>query len=56
MHAAFLRQAARCRCENIKDRIRVTYIWDNGLLTYKDSPIDRDKKTFERLIKNRKEI
>ena len=43
-------------CENIKDRIRVTYIWDNGLLTYKDSPIDRDKKTFEKLLKNRLDI
>ena len=42
--------------ENIKDRVRVTYIWDNELLNYKDSPIDKDKKTFEKLIKNRRVI
>ena len=43
-------------CENIKDRVRVTYIWDNGLLNYKDSPLDKDKKTFEKLIKSRVDI
>lgn len=39
--------------------ISVTKIWDNlkgGLLGYKDSPVDKGKQTYDKLVKNRKKI
>ena len=42
----------------LDNNIKVTLIWDeiNGLLGYKDSPTDKGKATYEKLVKNRKDI
>ena len=42
----------------LDNNIKVTLIWDeiNGLLGYKDSPKDKGKATYEKLVKNRKDI
>ena len=42
----------------LDNNIKVTLIWDgiNGLLGYKDSPTDKGKETYEKLVKNRREI
>ena len=42
----------------LDNNIKVTLIWDeiNGLLGYKDSPTDKGKTTYEKLVKNRKDI
>ena len=45
--------------ENLLDYCRVSYIWDNDenrLLEYKDSPIDKDKYIFKKLLDERKNI
>ena len=40
--------------ENIKDIVKCSYTWcTDDSLDYKDSPIDKSKKVFEGLIKNR---
>ena len=42
--------------KNLTPYCNVSYIWDNDqdrLLDYKDSPIDKDKKTFQILLSNR---
>lgn len=40
--------------ENIKDIVKCSYTWcTDDSLDYKDSPIDKSKKVFESLIKNR---
>ena len=42
--------------KGLTDYCKVSYIWDNDedrLLEYKDSPIDKDKKTFQILLSNR---
>lgn len=38
--------------------VKITIIWDelNGLLEHKDSPTDKGKLTYEKLIKNRRDI
>lgn len=38
---------------NLKDYIKCSYVWDKDLLGYKDSPVDRGKEIFERLLKDR---
>ena len=42
----------------VDNNIKVTLIWDeiNGLLGYKDSPTDKGKAKYEKLVKNRKDI
>ena len=42
----------------LDNNIKVTIIWDkvDGLLGYKDSPTDRGKNTYEKLVKNRIDI
>ena len=42
----------------LDNNIKVTLIWDeiNGLLGYKDSPTDKGKTAYEKLVKNRKDI
>ena len=42
----------------LDNNIKVTLMWDeiNGLLGYKDSPTDKGKATYEKLVKNRKDI
>lgn len=45
--------------KGLTDYCKVSYIWDNDrdrLLDYKDSPIDRGRKIFETLLKNRIQI
>lgn len=42
--------------KGLKDYCKVSYIWDNDkdrLLDYKDSPIDKGRKVFETLLRNR---
>lgn len=40
--------------KRLKSKYRVSIIWDmNGLLDRKDSPVDKSKEVFERLIKER---
>ena len=42
--------------KGLTDYCKVSYIWDNDqdrFLEYKDSPIDKDKKTFQILLSNR---
>lgn len=42
--------------EKINNQVSVTFIWDNisnGLLNFKDSPVDQGKHVFEHLLKNR---
>lgn len=42
----------------IPEDIETTFIWDeiDGLLDYKDSPIDKGQKIFEKLLKKRKKL
>ena len=45
--------------KGLTDYCKVSYIWDvdeNRLLEYKDSPIDKGKEVFEKLLKNRIQI
>ena len=45
--------------KGLKDYCKVSYIWDNDkdrLLEYKDSPIDKGREVFERLLRNRIQI
>ena len=42
--------------KGLKDYCKVSYIWDNDkdrLLEHKDSPIDKGREVFERLLRNR---
>ena len=42
--------------EKINNQVKVTFIWDNltnGVLDFKDSPIDKGLDIFEQLFKNR---
>ena len=42
----------------LDNNIKVTIIWDkvDGLLGYKDSPTDKGKYIYEKLVKNRIDI
>ncbi|HIH2836239.1 hypothetical protein SRD62_12815 [Clostridioides difficile] len=43
--------------QDIKDVVSISVIWDeDNLLDYKDSPSDKGKKIFEKLLKNRVNI
>ena len=45
--------------KGLKDYCKVSYIWDNDkdrLLEHKDSPIDKGREVFERLLRNRIQI
>ena len=45
--------------KNLTDYCKASFVWDNDqdrLLEYKDSPIDKGKEIFEKLLKNRIQI
>ena len=44
-------------CEDIQNKIKISIIWDvDDLLDYKDSPTDKGKKIFNKLLKDRIDI
>ena len=46
-------------CSNLNDLCKCTCLWDtdtNRLLDYKDSPIDKNKYIFKKLLDERKNI